>query len=177
MRNEQVFSDVPTSHRYSKYIWAMNKLGIMNGVGGGKFNPDSELSMQEFAVMATNIIQWEKAKAVEIAATWKDTNSLIDEYKPEEIAQIDADYRKRAEEGYTLPADGRYTSKVFADDDQIATWAKAAVDELSAWGILQGDSSGSNSRLNPTEALSKTRFLVFLYKFDQKFSLSAEIVF
>ncbi|MDR2357683.1 MAG: hypothetical protein LBD92_06365, partial [Oscillospiraceae bacterium] len=99
------------------------------------------------------------------------TNSLIDEYKPEEIAQIDADYRKRAEEDFTLPADGWRTPKVFADNGQIATWAKAAVDELSAWGILQGDSSGSNSRLNPTEALSKTRFLVFMYKFENQFRL------
>jgi hypothetical protein len=34
--------------------------------------------------------------------------------------------------------------------------------------ILEGDSSGSNSRLNPTETLSKTRFLVFLAKFDRE---------
>jgi hypothetical protein len=32
MRNEQIFSDVPVIHKYSSYIWAMNSLGIMNGV-------------------------------------------------------------------------------------------------------------------------------------------------
>jgi hypothetical protein len=63
---------------------------------------------------------------------------------------------------------------VFADADKIASWAKPAVDEFSRFGILQGDSN-ANPRLNPAEPLSKTRFLVFLYKFEQKSGFSGNI--
>jgi hypothetical protein len=173
MKNDQVFSDVPVSHDYSPYIWAMNRLGIMNGNGDGTFRPDSELSMQEFAVMAERLIQYEKAKAVELSKNWRDTNPFMDVYTPEEIADIDAEYKKRAEEGFDPPVGS--LPKIFADNNQIASWAKPAVDEFSRWGILEGDSSGSSSHLHPTEPLSKTRFLVFLYKFDQKLDLDKTI--
>jgi hypothetical protein len=169
MRNEQVFADVPTDHKYARYIWAMNRLGIMNGNGDGTFRPDSELSMQEFAVVANSVIQWGKAEAVKQANSWRDTNPYMDEYSPEEIARIDAGYKKKAEEGFTPSVNS--TPRVFADSAEIASWAKPAVDELSRWGILQGDSADANSRLRPTELLSKTRFLVFMAKFDEKLHL------
>jgi hypothetical protein len=170
MRNEQIFSDAEVIHPYSRYIWAMSKLGIMNGNGDGTFRPDSELSMQEFAAMASNVIKWGKAEAIKKAESWKETNPYIDRGTPEEIAKIDADYKKRAEEGFIPPKNS--SPKVFADNNQIANWAKTAVDELSSWKILEGDSNGNDSRLHPTETLSKTRFLVFMYKFNEKLKLS-----
>jgi hypothetical protein len=180
MRNEQVFSDVPTSHRYSKYIWAMNKLGIMMGDGAGHFNPDNELSMQEFAVMAMRMLEYGGAKTAEYKLSEvKEIESNPTDWPPDNqytkdvLARLkkEADWRARLAEGsYQSPI-------VFADSDKIAPWAKPAIDEFSKLGILQGDSSGAGSRLNPTENMSKTRFLVFLYKIDQKISLSGEIVF
>jgi hypothetical protein len=68
MRNEQVFSDVPLNHPYSRYIWAMNELGIMMGNGDGTFRPDSELSMQEFAVMAVRVAEWIYKRSADNAA-------------------------------------------------------------------------------------------------------------
>jgi hypothetical protein len=165
MRNEQVFSDVPTSHRYSKYIWAINKLGIMNGVGDGKFNPDAELSMQEFAVMAMNAVNWSKVEMRQEIDGLKSGQIPVAEYSSlEATIGMWEKFLSKLETPSRAP-------KVFADSDQIANWAKVAVDELSRFRILQGDSTGSDSRLNPTEALSKIRFLVFLYKFDKELDL------
>jgi hypothetical protein len=177
MKNDQIFSDVQVSHDYSSYIWVMNKLGIMGGIGDNKFNPDAELTIQEFAVMAMRVL----------------------EYRNEEIAKQSADELKEIESNPTdWPPDLQYTQDVvrrlkekvdwktrianissstpivFADNAKIASWAKPAVDEFSKFGILQGNSADSNSRLNPTEALSKTRFLVFMFKFEEKLKLFNE---
>ncbi|MDR2357775.1 MAG: S-layer homology domain-containing protein, partial [Oscillospiraceae bacterium] len=183
MRNEQVFSDVPTSHRYSKYIWAINKLGIMNGDGDGTFRPDSELSMQEFAVMAMQIVEDVFQNAVIPA------KKVIDEIQNNPTDwPPDSSYTKSVLKGYEERADWEarfanipsHNPIIFADDDQIASWAKSAVSTLSGWGILEGDTKvsyyplgeKSNSNLHPTEFLSKTRFLVFLYKFYKKLDIS-----
>jgi hypothetical protein len=147
----------------------MKQLGIMNGNGDGTFRPDSELSMQEFAVMAKNVTQWGKQKAILASENWRDNAIDIEDFTPEEIVRIEEDYRKRIEEGFAPPVNS--TPKNFADSNQIASWAKPAVDEFSRWGILEGDSSGSNAHLNPTQPLSKTRFLVFMFKFEQKLKL------
>jgi hypothetical protein len=172
MRNEAPFSDVPTSHKYSRYIWAVNRLGIMMGNGDGTFRPDSELSMQEFAVTAQRIIQWAKQEAVKLAETgsWKEDPYVINNYSPEDIARVDAEYKERAEKGFEPPANSE--PRVFVDNDKIADWATPAIDLLSRWEILQGDAGRPNpSRLHPTEMLSKTRFLVFLYKFADRLIL------
>jgi hypothetical protein len=169
MQNEKKFSDVELAHPYSRYIWAVNKLGLMMGDGNGYFQPDMELSMQEFAVIAYRLIQYGKAEAVQQAATWRETNPFYEKYEQDQIDRTDAEYKERAESGYVPPAHS--TVKVFADSDQIASWAKESVDEFSRWGILQGDSEGADSQLRPTEALSRTRFLVFMYKFSEKIYL------
>jgi hypothetical protein len=197
MRNEQIFSDVPVGHGYSSYIWVMNKLGIMGGVGGDRFNPDAELTVQEFAVMANRVIQWGKAEAEEYLKNWTPEiafgvesililpleeieDKVLSGYEwpdnvgvvtEESIAEAYARAEKRVEK-FNPPANS--TPKVFADSDKIASWAKPAVDEFSKFGILQGDSAGSDSRLNPTEPLSKTRFLVFMFKFEEKLKLFNE---
>ncbi|MDR2064032.1 MAG: S-layer homology domain-containing protein [Candidatus Nomurabacteria bacterium] len=166
MRNEKVFSDVPTSHKYSKYIWAMNKLGIMTG-DGGTFRPDSELSMQEFAVIALRIVEY----SLPIAASGaeKSLKSILEnptdwppdlEYTKEVVQDYEEklDWRARFAEIFE-----RRPPTVFADNGNIASWAKSAVDKFSSAGILQGNGNGY---LLPTESLSKTRFLVFLSKLN-----------
>jgi hypothetical protein len=168
MRNEQIFSDVPVGHKYSSYIWAMNSLGIMNGVGGGAFNPDGILTMQEFAVIAARVSEYGKESIAKKTA--------------EELAEIEGDpigwppdlkYTqdtvRRLKEKVTLfdpPANS--APKTFKDAAKIADWAKPTIDDFSRFGILEGDGNGY---LNPTEQLSRTRFLVFMYKFERQFDI------
>jgi hypothetical protein len=176
MRNEQIFSDVELADPNSRYIWAISQLGIMNGDGDGTFRPDDTLSMQEFAVIASRMIQYGKEKSIDNLNNLEATllaSEYYELYTEQEKAAMRVEREKRIEE-FEPPAD--LLPKVFADSDQIASWAKAAVDELSRFRILQGDLKepykSSNSSLHPTETLSKTRFLVFLYKLDQELRLS-----
>lgn len=46
--NNQYFTDVDPSDPCAPYINAMAELGLVNGVGGGKFNPDGTLTQQEY---------------------------------------------------------------------------------------------------------------------------------
>jgi hypothetical protein len=175
MRNEKVFSDVTTEHKYSRYIWAVNKLGIMGGNGDGTFRPDSELSMQEFATVAMRVLEHRGGKLSERAAQeLRDIQNNPTDWPPDlqytkDVVQRlaeEADWKRR------VAKISQPTPLVFADNSEIAAWAKPAVDEFSKLGILQGDSTDSDSRLRPTEPLSKTRFLVFMAKFEEKLQLS-----
>ncbi|MDR2063417.1 MAG: S-layer homology domain-containing protein [Candidatus Nomurabacteria bacterium] len=158
MRNEQVFSDVPTTHQYAPYIWVMSRLGLMTGDDNGNFNPDSGLSMQEFAVIANRVVEYVRqlVKGVD-KSRWGGTS-------PGKIGIILS--KLEAPSGQ---------SKTFADAKQIASWAKPAIDEFSKYGILVGDGNGY---LKPTETLSRLRFLVFLSKMDDRFeAIGGEGVF
>jgi hypothetical protein len=172
MKNEQVFSDVPLNHPYSRYIWAMNECGIMMGNGDGTFRPDNELSMQEFAVMSIRILEHSYKRAAEqVALNIKMMEDDPINWPPENerTKRLIAEYEEK------LDWETRFTEKttsappkVFADNDKIASWAKPYVDKLSSMRILEGDSTGSDSQLKPTEMLNRVRFLVFLSKFDRE---------
>lgn len=50
-KDTKAFTDVPGSKWYAGYIGTANSSGIVNGVGGGKFNPDGTITRQEAAAM------------------------------------------------------------------------------------------------------------------------------
>jgi hypothetical protein len=162
MRNEQVFTDVPTTHQYSRYIWVLQKLGIMSGDGNGGFRPNDTLSMQECAAVAYKLIEGGIKEATIKRETWYDNYSSPEILTPEDIMYFNEKYKK-ALEAFNPPQGSN--PKVFADADKIAAWAKPVIDEFSKFGILEGDNNGN---LDPTGQLSKTRFLVFMYKLNNK---------
>ena len=45
------FTDVPASQWYAPYVGAAASYGIVTGVGGGKFNPNGNITRQEAAIM------------------------------------------------------------------------------------------------------------------------------
>ena len=47
------FSDVPADAWYAKAVNTLASLGIIKGIGNGKFDPDREISRAEFVVIAT----------------------------------------------------------------------------------------------------------------------------
>ena len=55
--NTQNFKDVKASTYYSPYITWANKVGIVSGIGEGKFAPDKELTREEMAVMMTKFLK------------------------------------------------------------------------------------------------------------------------
>ncbi len=50
-----MFSDVPEGQWYSSSIAAVYELGLMNGTGGGRFNPDGNVTMAETLALAARI--------------------------------------------------------------------------------------------------------------------------
>lgn len=47
------FTDVPASSWYAPYVGTASSFGLINGVGGGRFNPDGTITRQEAAVMVS----------------------------------------------------------------------------------------------------------------------------
>ena len=125
----RLFSDTSSSRYYSPYInWAARN-GIAQGVGKGKFEPDSKITREQMMVML-------KRFADVTGKTFQDVSVL------------------GVEEEQTSP---------FTDADEIAGWAKSAVEELRSCGIIQGISNEDGSlrfapKDNATRAQAATVF-------------------
>lgn len=48
---QPIFSDVKTDSEYYEAVQALNKLGIVSGIGDGKFNPDGIVTVGQWALM------------------------------------------------------------------------------------------------------------------------------
>jgi hypothetical protein len=70
------FSDVPASHWASGYVSFAAQRGIINGVGGGKFDPDSPVTGAQLAKLLLVAIGY-GAKGEYVGASWE-LNSIID---------------------------------------------------------------------------------------------------
>ncbi|HJC00955.1 MAG TPA: S-layer homology domain-containing protein [Candidatus Flavonifractor merdavium] len=84
----------------------MAGLGVVGGVGDGKFNPDGQLNREQAATILARL-----AEAL----------------------------------GKPLPA----SEPTFADNGSISAWAKAAVGQMQASGVMSGTGSNSFSPLQP----------------------------
>lgn len=51
VKSTSAFSDVKSDVWYAAYVGAASSEGIVNGIGGGKFNPDGTITRQDAAVM------------------------------------------------------------------------------------------------------------------------------
>lgn len=71
----RVFSDVAAGQWYSGYVGAANTNGIVNGVGGGKFNPNGTITRQEAATM---VVRAAKVLGLDTAAA--DTNAVLSRF-------------------------------------------------------------------------------------------------
>jgi hypothetical protein len=70
------FSDVPASHWASGYVSFASQRGIINGVGGGKFDPDSPVTGAQLAKLLLVAIGY-GAKGEYVGASWE-LNSIVD---------------------------------------------------------------------------------------------------
>uniref|UniRef100_UPI0015550F3A Ig-like domain-containing protein n=1 Tax=Saccharibacillus deserti TaxID=1634444 RepID=UPI0015550F3A len=58
--DESSFSDISPEFWYAPYVQAVQRAGLMNGVGGGRFNPEGELTREQLAVI------WVKAAVLDL---------------------------------------------------------------------------------------------------------------
>jgi len=83
------FADVTAKHWAHKEIEAAAKAGLINGVGGSKFNPKANISRQDTAVMMIRTIEHENAdllKGVDGTNNFKDAAKTAD-YAKKAVAQ------------------------------------------------------------------------------------------
>ena len=83
------FADVTAKHWAHKEIEAAAKAGLINGVGGSKFNPKANISRQDTAVMMIRTIEFEDAdllKGVNGTNNFKDASKTAD-YAKKAVAQ------------------------------------------------------------------------------------------
>jgi hypothetical protein len=132
----------------------------MTGDADNQFHPDSKLTMQEFAVIATRIADWGEQRLSDlIAGSRPITGATHTMTTPEQRLNN------------LREAEATGNPKTFADASKIASWAKPAVDKLSSLGILSGDGDGY---LKPTDTLDRLRFAILLYKLDVNFGKHGE---
>jgi len=72
-----VFSDVPPSHWAYAFISAACQNGLISGVGDGLFDPDTNITREEMAVIVVNAL---KANGMEIGVTPDQMKALTDKY-------------------------------------------------------------------------------------------------
>jgi hypothetical protein len=115
------FNDVAAGQYYAAYVEWAKASGIVNGVGGNRFAPDTEVSRQDFAVILLRYAEFAKK---------------------------------------TLP--GTRQPITFADEAQIAGYAKNAVRTLYAGAIING--VGKNA-FAPSKSATRAEVAAMLHRF------------
>ncbi len=113
------FSDVPTDAYYADAVKTAQALGIINGLGDGKFGPQDFVTRQDMAVMLQ---------------------------------------RALAKKNIALSGSANVE---FADADQIAGYAKYAVETLAKAGVITGD---ENKNANPVGNATRAELAVMIYR-------------
>ncbi|MBQ8605282.1 MAG: S-layer homology domain-containing protein [Clostridia bacterium] len=104
------FTDVPKNAWYHDYVNKCANMGLMKGVGGGRFDPDATATRQEIAVVAANFVK------------------LIGSYNGKALPSINEK---------TLNSE---LAKLYKDSGSIASWARGAVLTCYKLEIMKGDS-------------------------------------
>ncbi len=172
--NESVFSDI------DRYPWAVNAInylaenGIVNGIGGGKFAPMTNVKRADFLIMLMNALKIDVsedgdggfadvssskyyAKAVSAAkslgiASGDDKGN----FKPEEfISRQDMmvlAYRALNAAGYEVLADNSAALDKFEDKLHISNYAKESLNAMVDVKIVNGTGNNIEPKNNTTRA-------------------------
>ncbi|MCL2343258.1 MAG: S-layer homology domain-containing protein [Firmicutes bacterium] len=168
-----VFSDVPVTHWAYDYVTKLASLGLVNGVGNGKFNPDAQITRGDFVTILGRLqgidpTQYMGASFSDVSATayyapsiaWASASGLVNGYGDgtfaptaqitrQEMATIIARYAAFD----NRPLQDGSSSARFADDGAIASWASAAVYSARVAGLINGkDSNKFDPAGNATRA-------------------------
>lgn len=118
------FADVPANTWYTAAVdWATDK-GVVNGIGGNKFNPEGKITREDMCAAMARFISY-------LETTEKKT------------------FKKTAD-----PID-------FPDADQISSYAKDAVKNCVAYGLINGTGDGS---FKPKANASRAEVAAMIYR-------------
>jgi len=152
------FSDVPASHWAYEHVNALYSLGVINGVGNNKFEPDQNISRADFVTIMGRIQGVDTTKYIgsafsDVSATayyapyikWANESGIVLGYgngifspsakiSRQEMAVIIIRYAEYNKKTLT----GSSSAGLFADDRNIADWARPAVYTARDAGIING---------------------------------------
>ena len=83
------FNDVPENAWYKQYVDILSSNGIINGYGGGAFNPEGAVTREELAVILNRAFSFKNAKPIKIREYkgFKDDH-VINDYAIESIKDM-----------------------------------------------------------------------------------------
>ncbi|RUT30629.1 hypothetical protein EJP77_12470 [Paenibacillus zeisoli] len=173
-------SDIPNNYAKQAILELVEK-GIMNGTGNGKFNPTSNISRQDFAIVLARSLNLDLSNPP-ATATFKDIPKDHYAYAAVEAAakaglvkgtgggQFGTGQNLTREQmavifvnALGVDASGKAKDLKFSDASSIATWAKDAVAAAVEYGLMTGNTDGtfspSNSASRQDLALVASKFL------------------
>ena len=180
------FVDVPSSRWSATYINKLASLGIINGTGGGYFEPTLQVTREEFVKMLAGVAganvsgytssrfpdvpmsRWSASCIAWAADRGITTGTDGGRFAPtmkitrEEMATMI--YRYVQISGKTLPA--KNAPVTFADADQISSWAQTAVSVMQQAGIIDGNVTNGRYTFDPKVPASReecAKMLSILY--------------
>lgn len=158
------YSDVSSNNWYYEAVQYVTEKGLMEGIGGGLFAPNTELNRAMLVTILYRLEGQPEAASANFtdvpgsswyasAVNWAAANKIVEGYPDgtfaptksltrEEMATIL--YRYAAYKGYDTTATGDLSG--FADGASVSSWAETAV----IWAVDQGVISGMGGNvLNP----------------------------
>lgn len=180
------FVDVPSSRWSATYINRLASLGIINGTGGGYFEPTLYVTREEFVKMLAGVAganvtgytssrfpdvplsRWSAPYIAWAADRGITTGTDGGNFAPtmritrEEMATMI--YRYVQSSGKTLPA--KNAPVIFADANLISGWAQTPVSVMQQAGIIDGNVTNGRYTFDPKVSASReecAKMLAVLY--------------
>ena len=160
------FSDVDTDDWYYNNVMRAVELGILSGYTDGTFKPMNNITRRDFAIMLAQSLGHDNDEEAtspfkDVADTDYGVSSIAYLYE-NEITVGDSNGNFNPDANITrqeaaimlvkaFEATGT-SSDLYADDAQIASWAKSFVYTAKAAGLMKGD---DHNEFNPTDRLTR----------------------
>jgi hypothetical protein len=176
------FTDV--SGWYAEDVNFLAARGVMNGPGGGLFNPNATITRAEFVTILANMsgddltrdtsssfgdvkttdwffgaVQWASAKGV--ASGFSGAFSPNATVTRQDIAVMLARYAEKVA-AFTLPE--AVTAVSFSDSGKIAPYARDAVSAMQRAGVISGNSDGSFAPAAPATRAEAAKMVAVLVR-------------
>lgn len=181
---EPLFTDVPQSFWGYEAIQKAAQLGLVNGVGEGRFAPERKLTRAEFVTMLWRLAgqpaAGTKADFTDVPAEiwyragldWAAEKGYVTgnggRFKPED--QITRQEAVTILFRYSGGQSGMETmfsaiyADQFSDSGAVASWAKSAMD----WAIYNSVIQGAGGRLNPMGTASRAEIAAIFVRYAEK---------
>ena len=175
------FSDVPSGHWAFNAVEAMAQLGIVNGRGGGIFDPSSNMTRADFVTVTGRYHGADSSAAKESAfsdvpngmyytpyTAWAADAGIVSGYggglfgpgdniTRAQMARVIVSYAEYA--GISLPDSGDRSK--FADDGAIPTWASEYVYKARNAGLINGK---GNNLFDPSGLATRAEVCMVIFR-------------